>query len=114
MKSYQLTHYEGEYLGPIDWNYDFHQHAWSEHRGGINPELISEMIGRLRALESGDWEATTDGGWPRVGWKKVLRVGMYDGWPHWEPIPSVCIAGTLGAEWHQFYSISDIMKATSK
>lgn len=110
MKSYQVTQYEGEYLGPIDWTYDFNQHAWSEHRGGINPDIIPKMVEMLRSIETGNWLATTDGGSPKFGWKQVLRVGMYDGWPHWKPTPSFMLAGTLGPEWHPFYSLSGIEK----
>lgn len=108
MRSYQKTVYEGEYLGPVDWSYDFRQHDWSTNKGGMNPEITQSRIDMLRRLETGEWEATTDGGWPRVGWGKVLKVGMYDGWPHWKPIPSVYINGTLGGSWHPFYSITEV------
>ena len=105
------THPVGEYLGPIDWSYDFTQHDWSPTRGGVNPE-VTRKLDWLRELESNPeaYEATTDGGWPKIGWKRVIRVGMYDGWPFWKPTPSVQIAGTLGTEWHPWYSISAIEK----
>jgi hypothetical protein len=103
----------GEDCGPIDWAYDFMQHAWSEHKGGINPECIPRMIEMLRQIENGDWLATTDGGSPKVGWKRVIAVRMYDGWPHWKPVPSFCVAGVLGAEWHPFYSLSGVEAAPS-
>lgn len=112
MKTRMVEERIGEYLGPVDWSYDFASHDWSDRRGGINPHRITEQVERLRAIADGldhgqGWEATTDGGWPRVGWKRVIRVGMYDGWPHWRPVPSVQIAGVLGSEWHQFYAIAD-------
>ena len=102
---------EGEYLGPVDWSYDFRQHDWGPGRGGMNPEVTARNEALLRdiseGLERGErWQATTDGGWPRVGWKRVLRVGMYDGWPHWRPVPSVQMSGPLGATWHPFYSLA--------
>lgn len=62
MKSRQVTEYEGESLGAIDWSYDFSSHGWSEHHGGVNPAMISEQIEMLRQIEHGDWLATTDGG----------------------------------------------------
>jgi len=114
MKTKQVTVCEGEYLGPVDWNYDFKQHDW-EHGGGSNPESIERRIAMLNVLESQKkygvaYEATTDGGFPRVGWGKVLEVGMYDGWPFWKPIPSVLIAGFLGSSWHWFGSITGIRR----
>ena len=112
MKYHTVTVREGEKVGPIDWAYNFGGHAWGPGRGGANPELVAANTELLRTLEeslaSGErWEATTDGGWPRVGWKRVLDVGMYDGWPYWRPVPSVRIAGTLGPEWHSFTSITE-------
>ena len=93
----------GEKVGPIDWGYDFRANA-----GGFNPDLIDAQIDMLRRAEAGNCEATTDGGWPRVGWGRVLDTGMYDGWPHWAPTPAVYIAGALGGGWHQWYAISEV------
>jgi hypothetical protein len=99
MKAIPTVRYEGENLGPIDWNYDFAKYG----RGGD--------VERLRQLMSGgEWEATTDGGWPRCGWGRVLDIGMYDGWPHWSPTPSVYITSWMGGSWHPYYSLTDIRK----
>lgn len=108
MKTVTRTEQVGEHLGPIDWTYDFAAHGWTESHGGINPALIPAMIERLKQLEHGEWQATTDGGWPRCGWGKVIAVGMYDGWPHWKPTPSVLICSPLGSSWHPWYSVTDI------
>lgn len=99
----------GEYLGPVDWDYDFEEHGW-DRTGAFNPELIPGRVEMLRKLaENPDgYEATTDGGWPRVGWGRVGRVGMYDGWPYWKPTPSVWIESHLGGSWHSWLSVSDI------
>ena len=108
MRTYQQTVRVGEYLGPIDWSYDFSQHDWGPSKGGMNPSVSESRVAVLREIEKGgEWEATTDGGFPRVGWGRVLEIGMYDGWPHWRPVPSVCLSGPLGAEWHPFYSITE-------
>lgn len=108
MKTRTVTERIGEYLGPVDWSYDFSQHAWSENHGGINPKVIEQTRGMLRILEEcpDEYEATIDGGWPKMGWKQVLQVGMYDGWPFWKPTPSVQLLGPLGSEWHPWYSIT--------
>ena len=96
---------EGEYLGPIDWSFDFTQFYT------VNPEILKRGTDMLRELEAGgDWEATTDGGWPRFGWGQVLQVGMYDGWPFWKPVPSVRTTSVFGSEWHPWYSITEIRK----
>jgi hypothetical protein len=104
----------GEYLGPVDWSYDFDQHAWSATRGGMNPATLASSLDMFRKLADapGSYVATTDGGWPKVGFHRVLRVGMYDGWPHWTPTPSFCADGPLGPEWHPFYSLAEIRPIT--
>lgn len=99
----------GELLGPVDWSYDFDTHDWN-HGGSTNPEHVARCREMIRTLDGAEraWEATTDGGIPRVGWGRVLAVGMYDGWPYWRPVPSVLIDGFLGAEWTSFCGLSDI------
>lgn len=112
MKTRQVTERIGEYLGPVDWGYDFLSHygcCFPENRRAINCEKAKDRL-RLLAENPDRYMATSDGGWPRVGWGDVLQVGMYDGWPYWRPVPSVCISGTLGAEWHSFNSVTDIME----
>lgn len=100
----------GEDLGPVDWAYDFDVTGWDKG-GSLNPRLIAPLLEQFKKLESGEWMATTDGGWPRVGWKKVLKIAMYDGWPYWKPVPSVLLAGTLGCEWYSWCSITEIEPA---
>ena len=106
------TQREGEHLGPVDWSYDFASHF----TGYGNPEIASkfceEAVKMLRALSGGgEWRATTDGGWPRCGWHEVALVGMYDGWPYWHPVPSVCLIGPLGSEWKSFSAITGVLPA---
>lgn len=109
MKTRTVTVHEGELLGPVDWSYNFLSHfdcCSCDDAGKRN--RCDEKVAQLRQLETGDWEATTDGGWPRVGWGQVLAVGMYDGWPYWKPVPSVLIAGHMGGEWSSFDHVTDI------
>jgi len=111
MKTKTVTVHEGELLGPVDWSYDFCQHfngyGANEARTQAACDKAVENLRALAANPAG-YEATTDGGWPRVGWHPVIAVGMYDGWPYWKPTPSVMLAGVLGPEWHSFCSITDI------
>jgi hypothetical protein len=111
MKTRQVTIHEGELLGPIDWAFDFAEMGWSENKGGINPQIIDSRVDMLRQIEQGEWDATTDGGMPRCGWGKVLATGMYDGWPHWRPVPSFLLSSHMGASWHPWYSLTDIKRA---
>ncbi|MGH3427715.1 MAG: hypothetical protein ACRDQZ_09145 [Mycobacteriales bacterium] len=112
MKTRTVVVQEGEHLGPIDWSYDFTQHDWGPGRSGINPEHSKQATEWLRALEADpqSYEATTDGGWPKMGWSRVIQVGMYDGWPFWRPVPSVLLSSPLGSEWHSWYDLSGIEK----
>lgn len=114
MKTRTVIERIGEYLGPVDWSYDFAQHftTLGIHDAPAKQAYIQKKIDWLRELEQhpDDYLATTDGGSPKFGWHRVLQVGMYDGWPHWRPVPSVCLSGVLGAEWHSFYFIMGIEK----
>lgn len=110
MKIRRVEERVGEYLGPVDWSYDFTKHDWSPGRGGVNSTVSAQCVAILHqiSVDPGAWEATTDGGSPPCGWGRVLRVGMWDGWPHWEPTPAVEIDGWLGPSWHSFYMIRGI------
>jgi hypothetical protein len=101
----------GENLGPVDYAYDFTKHDWSGSRGGVNPEVTKASIDQLRRLEAAFADKRnrvevrlmhSDCYWV------VLAVGMYDGWPFWEPTPSVQVFRVLGAEWHPWYYVQDV------
>ena len=105
MKTRMVQERIGEYLGPVDWSYDFTQHNWGTNRGGINPSIVTPAMSMLRQLEECPLK------WSAMIYQSlhdVLRVGMYDGWPFWKPTPSVLLSGTLGPEWHPFYTIQSI------
>lgn len=107
----RVTERIGEYMGPVDWSYDFASH-FTGYCGRDVEARIAEYIAWLRLLDAAPdkYEATTDGGCPKFGWHRVIRVGMYDGWPYWRPVPAVLTAGPLGPEWHHFYMISGIQE----
>jgi hypothetical protein len=103
MKTRTVTVREGELLGPVDWE----RHNFDSDVGGPARQRVTDFRALVDGVECGEsWQATTDGGWPRVGWKDVIAVGMYDGWPHWKPTPSFCLAGLFGPEWHPWYALS--------
>lgn len=112
MRLVTVTRRVGEYLGPVDWSYDFRSHFNNVcSPDPVRDEICKKHVDNLRLLCSGGrWEATTYGGWPRCGWGEVLQVGMYDGWPYWKPTPSALLSTTLGSEWASFCSITDIRK----
>lgn len=104
----------GENMGPIDWSYNFRKHfdCYCTSDEGRD-EICERSKERLRTAEQRLKDGkrtlmTTYGGWPRCGWGDVIEVGMYDGWPYWQPTPSIRISGTLGAEWHSFDSFTDM------
>jgi hypothetical protein len=104
----------GERTGDIDWSYNFRKHydTLCTNNAGRD-EACERRKKQLHQIEEAfkngvNVRATTYGGWPRCGMNKVIDVGMYDGWPYWYPVPSVCTAGTFGAEWHSFDSFTDI------
>lgn len=93
----------GEWLGPIDWGYDFFAWGW-DRKGSCNPALIPGAIECLRTVEAGlargeRWQVTAHG-----GTSEVLSVGMYDGWPYWKPTPFYLLKHWLGAEPQSWFS----------
>ena len=101
MKTRTVEIREGELLGPIDWRYDFESHDWN-HGGGTNPECVQQGISIL-------WQIDANKGLSQVMlydfWHTVVARGMYDGWPYWRPVPSVCLQTPLGVEWHSFVQL---------
>ena len=102
----------GEHLGRVDWSFDF-------DLGDPLEPWRADALARLRTLVGADefgeldrWEATCDSGWPKVGWGRVLVVGMYDGWPYWRPVPSLLVASPLGCAWHSWSMVSGIREVS--
>ena len=94
----------------VDWSFPFEENGWDQ-KGCTNPEHVRACKDRLRKLAENPtgYEATTDGGWPRVGWGQVLGVGMASMWPYWRPRPAVILASRMfGATWEDWLSITDI------
>ena len=120
MRTYTQTVREGERVGDIDWGYDFLSHFGNLCTNDDGrAEACERSKDRLRKIQDAftagiEVRTTTYGGWPRIGLKRVIDVGMYDGWPFWKPTPSVQTMGTLGPEWHSFSSLTDMeIKATT-
>lgn len=110
MKTYQKTVYKGEYLGPVDWNYDFDQH-------GIHSSCVETGKSVMRQIET--WLAedpdaeiwvTESGDYTH----RLLKIGMYDGWPWWKPVPHVLTQGVLCPAWQVFYNLTHAKLRTSK
>jgi len=96
----------GEWLGPVDWGYDFARHDWAADRGGVNPEVSADGALALRAMcndPDADWRICPSG---MVAFRVVI-IGMYDGWPHWRPTPAVGYVGPMGStEVAHFYRLT--------
>ena len=109
MRTYQVTHREGENMGPIDWNHDFWQHfncygSSNDTKREIMERAIENLfavehkfrLGKLLVVREGDY------------WHDLLDVGMYDGWPYWKPMPAILIRGPLGGgEWRHFPCVDE-------
>lgn len=116
MKTRTVIERVGEYLGPVDWAYDFRSHFNNlcTSDAGRDKECEKAKERLLLISESpGDYMVSTYGGWPRI-WQEIVSVGMYDGWPYWKPTPSACSWSTLGSEWHSFSMITNIMRKDTK
>ena len=110
MKSYQVTKYEGENVGRIDWSYNFWSHfscycSNDEVKRGIMERQIANLFECERRFLRGERLQVRNGDY----WHDVLDVGMYDGWPYWKPVPSVCESTAIGGfEWHQFPRVDEL------
>jgi len=103
MRTRTVTERIGENTGPIDWDYDFESHGWNLD-GSTNPKCVAIGKATLQRL----CDAGGKGQVKFYGeWRDVLAVGMYDGWPYWRPVPSVCLNTFFGAEWHSFLDLRD-------
>ena len=105
MKTRMVEERIGEYLGPIDWSFDFESHDWN-HGGCTNPECVKSGVEFLKQMGDGKGLEILYHG----NWHEVLWVGMYDGWPYWKPYPTVCYRTWLGAEHGSPWSISQIRR----
>ena len=105
MKYRTETVREGEELGPVDWSHPM-----------VGESRIPEAELREIAEHPERWEATTDGGWPRFGWRQVERLAMYDGWPYWRPHPVFVVSGGPlgGVERHSFASVMEARRLPAK
>jgi len=94
----------------IDWDYDFEK----ESSIGMNPKCIPRKVELLKKCEAsiGTHDATTDGGVPRCGWRKIKKVGMMSAWPHHYSRPGVLVEKKLHFEttdiWIDWSMLSDI------
>ena len=115
----ETTTQEGKYLGPVDWTFDFEtfykpptptEGNDKEHHEKSFWKAMN-MFHRL-SKHPEQYEATSDGRHPRCCWRwnKVLRIGMYKGWPYQKSVPSVCLSSQFGDIWYSFADITDIRK----
>ena len=103
MKTKTVTVHEGEWLGPVDQNYNYQQHSWGPSKGGVNPDSAQKGWTLIQNVKVGDDVLVSH----TEGWKEVLAVGMYDGWPFWRPTPAVLVRTWAGGERHFLYDIYD-------
>jgi hypothetical protein len=116
MKTRTVTERVGEYLGPVDWTYDFRQHFDSYCTDDAGRQAACERaVATLKELELHPelYEVTTYGGWPRCGWGRIVWIGMYDGWPYWKPVPTVAYSTFLGVETACFNNITSVRKVVT-
>lgn len=114
MKTRMVKERVGELLGPVDWSYDFTQHDWGDGRGGVNPECSKAATEELRKvvelMDAGKRCLVSIYGEGH----EVLAVGMYDGWPYWEPTPSVYLKTWMGGEWHSWDQIRCVKEIAAR
>lgn len=114
VRTHTVTVREGEDLGPVDWTHPMVAKVEATRPALVGALREAEKADLRASADSAGWEATTDGGWPRCGWGNVLAVRMWDGWPYWQPTPSVLVSNwTGGATWHAIDAISDVRRVPS-
>jgi hypothetical protein len=106
MKTWSETvaHRQGEWLGPLDDNYDYSQHKAYPN----NPEIVQEKIQMMREIET----LFLNGKKLKVSYDdclagELLQIGMYDGWPFWKPTPAFMIKTWHGGDIHFWYDVRE-------
>jgi len=115
MKTYQVTKREGECLGPVNWDYDFSKHfeayACSKDR---KKEKCQKQKDKLKKIENNPkaYQVSTYA----HCYRDIHKVGMFDGWPYWEPVPAVQIYDPVANKlvWKHFHEIKYIRKREVK
>jgi len=104
------VHNVQEWLGDVPADYN-----WA---GDVSPGCYEGACEAQRALfakcRPGTTCATSYGGWPRCCWGLVLRAGLAAKWPYWTPRPTVMIRTSMGSEWIDWLSLTDVREATER
>ncbi len=104
MKTYERTiiEHEGEWFH-LNENWDY----MSENCYPNNPEVRKEIWETfLKCAKNPEkYLASTD---YMFAPKKIVNIGMYDGWPYWKPYPSFAIEGIFGAETHGWWQLNHV------
>ena len=95
----------GENMGPVPKDYDI----WDKRWGGLYPNNPEIRVAKFQMFLDMQ-EAFLNGNKIRVSYDPdfgdfLADVGLYDGWPYWEPVPCFKQATWLGGEWHTWYQI---------
>jgi hypothetical protein len=108
MKTYQQTVRVGEKTGEIDWSYNFLQHFSSYCcTGAVKQEMCDRAVQMLREIEQlhkeGKKLTVAHRGYDR----KLLDIGMYDGWPFWKPTPALMVVDPVfgNGVWEFYYDL---------
>ena len=112
MKTYKETVVRrvGEWF-PLDENYDY----MAEDIYPNNPETRQKVWDKfLTCYNNPDKYLASTGFMMTV--KKIVNIGMYDGWPYWKPYPSFSLLYWFGAETHSWWQINhiELVKDNSK
>ena len=99
----------GEWLGdvPRDWDWEAFRKKFLSTRAVDDYNKSAGLFEQMaEAIERGaEVTAYVSGGFGH----KVLRCGLYDGWPFWEPRPCYRYKGPIPAEHiDEFYNLQSI------
>ena len=111
METWTETRSRGTDCGPVNWEHPVIAEVFKRDFLSVD-DTRRVTLDDLRDMEATPeaWRATSDGGWPRCGVRRVLAFRMYDGWPWWQPRPAVLTEGVLGCEWHDLSTLSSIYR----
>lgn len=109
MRTYTVTKREGELLGPVDYHFPFIKHFGNHCCSDLDKKrLCARSISLIRDIENAKKEGTTVYAETYGYFHEVLAVGMYDGWPFWEPTPAILVKGAIGNGWQFYYNIQSM------
>ena len=104
VETYTTVRRIGEMSEHVDWDFDWYQHTpngmteeWRQREAVKWRRNFRALVDHLEAGGVAFYRPCF------LASHRILRAGMYDGWPFWRPTPAVSYIGPLRSVEYAFY-----------